>query len=746
MADELLIKINADAKNVTKAFDDIRKQTEDLESTLGKVALVSGVAFAALTAEIFVSVHAFEEARKSSVQLTNALQNQGIFTEDLKNKYEEYANVVQAQTGIDNDAIIKAQAIAQSFLGQTEITQDLTNAIADLGATMDGNLNGAAEKIARTIGTGTNAFARQGLVISATATEAERMAKVLEFVQLKSGGLAAELNKADGFSKALATSFGNFQETIGARFAPLVELGRKALIGLFDAFTNNSALADIVVSLIAAGAAVSGLIAFAAAAVPAFLALGAAAAALGVSLNVAFLGLPLLIGAVTAAVVFLALNWEKSLNVIKSVSVSVVTLISELFSGLGKVLSGAFSFKTDEIKAGLAQIKASFTAAKDAGVSTFKELTTAQKTEQEVQNNDKKAAADKAAAIERAHQAILAATRKAEIDLFLLQNKNASAEIIALKQKEVETLKALGADKSAQEIAVLQERRTLIKNLQEQQQAEDLEKQLAFQQILADSKKGFQDQGIELDAGIRAERLAQIQATAQTEEGIERQLQENNLTTRINARNQELLDRKKYGVAVATINKAISSDEVQGIKSASSELVALSQSKNSSLKAIGKAAAIAQITIGTAESAVNIFKGFSTIPIVGPALGVIGAAAAVAFGAERIATVTSAATGGLIEGGIVGQDSVPALLEPGELVVPRKNFNDVVGSVQNGAQGSDNAEMLAALQSIDAKISTPQTTVIQGDVTADDSYIDALVRRISDAVEFRNAQIFGVTS
>src|ERR1035437_90430 len=236
---DLLITINADAKNATKAFDDIRAKTEDLESNLKDVALISGAAFAAFTAEIFFSVKAFEESRVSSIQLSTALQNQGIFTEDLKEKYEQYAQALQATSGVNSDSIEKAQAIAQSFLGQKEVTFDLTKAIVDLGAEMGGDLNAAAEKIARTIGTGTNAFARQGLVISSTATEAQRYQQVLEFVQTKAGGLADAFNQADGYTKALATSFQHFQETIGAGFAPIIENARLIAIAFFDAFTNH---------------------------------------------------------------------------------------------------------------------------------------------------------------------------------------------------------------------------------------------------------------------------------------------------------------------------------------------------------------------------------------------------------------------------------------------------------------------------------------------------------------------------
>ena len=42
---------------------------------------------------------------------------------------------------------------------------------------------------------------------------------------------------------------------------------------------------------------------------------------------------------------------------------------------------------------------------------------------------------------------------------------------------------------------------------------------------------------------------------------------------------------------------------------------------------------------------------------------------------------TGFALGGLVQGGVQGIDSVPALLQPGELVVPTKNFDEVIRSV-----------------------------------------------------------------
>lgn len=746
MANDLLIKINADAANAKKEFDNIRKKTEDLEDTLNKVAIVSGVAFAALTAEIYLSTKAFEDAEKSGVQLTNALQNQGIYTKELTQDYDKFAKVVQAKTGIDDDAIKKAQAIATTFLGQTKITQELTSSIADLGAFMGGDLNGAAEKIARTISTGTNAFARQGLVISESATESERYAQVLEFVRTKAGGLAEELNKADGFSQALATSFGNFQEAIGSRFAPIVAAIRKSFIAFFDYLSNSPALTDFIVALISGAAAVTGIIAAIAAAVPVFLALSAAATALGVSLNVAFLGIPLIIGAVIAAVTLLALNWDKSMASIKAVSTGVVSFLSELFGGLGSILSGAFNLDINQVKAGLAQVKGAFAKAKDDTVATYQEIREAQAEEDEKQNADKKVAADKAAAIERQHQANLRAIKKAETDLLRLQTENASAEIIELKTKEIAVLKSLDEQKSAQEIALYQQQREQIKALQVQAQEEDLQEIAAFEQLRQETEAELNAQGIQITAELRAQELTDLRAHLLTEAEAERQIQTDILKSKTDARNKELLDRKKYGETVAKLNTILGSEEVKGVQAASAELVALQQSKNQTLKTIGKAAAISQITISTAQAAMDIYKGFATIPIVGPALGVAGAAAAVAFGAERIGQVTAAADGGLIEGGISGRDSVPALLMPGELVVPKKNFNDVVGNIQSGGEGGNMSEVLNELKQINEKFSNPQNFTFTGDLIADESYIDRITSKISDAIEFRNARFFGVTA
>lgn len=751
MASDLMININANAKNAQKAFDDVRAKTEDLEKQLEKVALVSGVAFAGLTATIYTSVRAYEEQQKESIRLTNALQNQGIYTRELKEEYEAYANAIETASGVAAGELNVAQAVAQSYLGKTKITQELTQAIADLAQTMGGDLNGAAEKIAITIGTGRNAFAKQGLEISATATEAERYAAVLQFVQMRAGGLASEMNVAGGYANTLRESFNSFQEEIGARFAPIISTARQILAGFFNLFKDNPVFTDITVSILAAATAVTGLITAGALGVIAFNSLTAAASTFGIALNLSMAGIPAIVGAVVAAFTFMALNIEKTMGVVMGAVAAITTSFAEMGRGIGKIFEGIFTLNPSLVDEGVVQIANFAQRAKEAAVNAYREQTADLYAETMKQDEIKRQQADREAAERARQQASLRAINAAELDLMRLQNENASQNLIGLKAKEIETLKAMEQEESAAKLALLRERRAAIVALIEEQQAEDIERQVAFAQLQQETQLELEQQGAQISTQLRESRLAEIQATAMTEAEIEKKIYEEALQKKVLQRNQEIMDRKKHGEAIAAINRVFNSDEVKVAKDLSSELVGLTQSRNDTLKTIGKAAAITQIGISSAESAMNVFRGFTATvpPPLGPILGAAGAAAAIAFGGERISQVVAANKGGVITGGIPGRDSVHAYLTPGELVTPEKNFEEVVGAVRMSRAGVFNegsGQIVSLLEEIKDVIAAARSIVIQGDILADENYIIALGKSISDAVENNKIRFFGVNA
>lgn len=84
------------------------------------------------------------------------------------------------------------------------------------------------------------------------------------------------------------------------------------------------------------------------------------------------------------------------------------------------------------------------------------------------------------------------------------------------------------------------------------------------------------------------------------------------------------------------------------------QLAQLSNSENSKMARIGKAAAIAQATINTYQAATEAYKSLAGIPYVGPALGAAAAAAAIAAGMANVAQIRSQNVGGYAEGGYTG--------------------------------------------------------------------------------------------
>jgi TP901 family phage tail tape measure protein len=176
-----------------------------------------------------------------------------------------------------------------------------------------------------------------------------------------------------------------------------------------------------------------------------------------------------------------------------------------------------------------------------------------------------------------------------------------------------------------------------------------------------------------------------------TDKQIREQIATEKLTEDIANKNQSLLEEKKYGSAVAKTNEFFRREDIKGVVAASGELVALANSKNATMKAIGKTAAHFNAFIATKEGAIKAYTSLVGIPIVGPALGIAAASALTAYGIEQQLAISRAAQGGIVPGGMGGsRDRIPMMLEPGELVTPKALVPDFIQSV--GRPNNNSAE------------------------------------------------------
>lgn len=690
MAD-LVIRIAGDVKGYSEALEEAGKQTEDLSSSLSTAAKGAAVVLAALTGEAFLALRAFGEAERASNSLTSALQQQGIYSKELQEKYEAQGKAIQKLTGLDGDAITAGQALMQGMIGQTQITGKLSEAVADLAVgRLKGDLTGAFEVAAKAINGNEAALRRMGIEVSLTSDRAENMRRVTEALQGSVGGLAASANQGLGTWDRLKTVFGDFQEEIGKRLAPAATKLIEILTKFFERLNDNGPLIDFIVSSGAAVAAVTSMIGIVASASMGFLKLKAALIAAQVStsaMKAAVIGLTSAVGIGLLLVLIgeIYLNWSAIWPRMQAVFAAFVRSTIDLLGALGTMLDGVFNLDLSKIKQGFTEAKQALSNGMTVYDAMLKiKLDERAKIEEDAENekdkrNDKKA--NERARKDREHRQLLLEIAKEKETLLAMQSEQASAASLQLQKEEIALLEQIADDKNKAIVGKLKERLDLVRAMQEEQQALELQQAVIFQTEILTKSDEFNALTADQQEKFMQANAMQLQSQILTEKTAREAAALDAVKAQVQTHNTFLKNQQQFGTAYALVNEIMNSNIYRGNKQAFGELAQLQRSSNSTLKSIGKVAAIANITMKTAESAMNVYAGFSTIPFVGPALGVAAAAAVVAFGAEQIATAMSAADGGLITGGIPGRDSVPVMAMPGELIVPTRNYEEVINAV-----------------------------------------------------------------
>jgi len=291
--------------------------------------------------------------------------------------------------------------------------------------------------------------------------------------------------------------------------------------------------------------------------------------------------------------------------------------------------------------------------------------------------------------------------------------KASSERLASIVRQENKVIAAENRRASEEELAIIKQR-DVVKKAQVEAANEDdkivkaalEERTVLHQNKLAELEKNYNDRKVErdrIDKGQKAEldlaakeaginlntefnelEREQLEEKIITEDELKAEVANRRLNEEIERRNQFIKDKTQFGETVAKINNFLNRSEIQGAEKAASQLVALQNSKNSELKAIGKAAALVRISIDTAQGAIGAYQSLASIPIVGPALGIVAAGALTAFGIEKAAEVTGAQSGGLVGSGVKGIDSQLFSLGRGELIAPDKSFDEVVEGTARG--------------------------------------------------------------
>lgn len=208
--------------------------------------LLLGASVAVVAKQLFdfgvKAFEAFAEAEQATNKLNQSLVQQGMYTAELSKQYRDLASELQKKSTFSDEEIMGAQATMQAYLGQTQISKELMKATLDLAAAKKMDLGSAAEMVAKSIGTGTNALARQGIELDANASKSEKLARVTDSLNSKFGGQAETAAQGTGSLKTLANVTGELMEKVGGALTPLIILLTEKISAMSQALDEATLL------------------------------------------------------------------------------------------------------------------------------------------------------------------------------------------------------------------------------------------------------------------------------------------------------------------------------------------------------------------------------------------------------------------------------------------------------------------------------------------------------------------------
>jgi len=150
---------------------------------------------------------ASDAQEKAEAALEQAMINTGRYTKDAFENLKIFASERQKMTIYGDEATLQATAILQAMTGLNEKgLKPLIEATQDFASAQRMDLVSAAELVAKTIGSETNALARYGIKLSDTNDKNQRAAELVTNVKSKFGGLSEQLARTDFGKLAIMTN------------------------------------------------------------------------------------------------------------------------------------------------------------------------------------------------------------------------------------------------------------------------------------------------------------------------------------------------------------------------------------------------------------------------------------------------------------------------------------------------------------------------------------------------------------
>jgi hypothetical protein len=227
-------------KAMKKAQRSIKKFGTNMQRTGKNLSRNLTLPLAAFAA---ASVKAFDTQAKAETKLLTALKGR----EDVQKRLIAQAKELQTQTLFGDEETIAAQAMLATMGLEEEAIMRLIPLVQDMATAKGMNLVQAADLVAKSVGSSTNALSRYGITITGAVGSQERLNTATEALNKAFGGQAEAVSKVGlGPLTQLKNILGDLSEDIGKIIMPTInDLAKEVKVlalrfdGLSDATKKN---------------------------------------------------------------------------------------------------------------------------------------------------------------------------------------------------------------------------------------------------------------------------------------------------------------------------------------------------------------------------------------------------------------------------------------------------------------------------------------------------------------------------
>ena len=348
------VKLGADISEFTNKMQKASRSFKKMGKNIQRAGKTMSMSLTApLTAFAAASIKAFDTQAKAEAKLMTALKGNEKAFKSLTTQARE----LQKVTIFGDEETMAAQSMLASMGLEEEAIKRLTPLIQDMATAKGMNLTAAADLVAKSVGSSTNALSRYGIQINGAVGSTERLDSAVLALQNQFDGQAKAAAKAGaGPLKQLSNRFGDLMEKIGEMLLPILNKLVSFLDSTITSFNNlDSGVKIAIVTLGGLLAAIGPLVLL-------FGGLVSVVSFFMTPLGAAIAG----IAALAAAAIYVSDNLEVLGQIGKMMAVS----LGNAFLNIGQMLITPFELAIDGINKvlsllGKEEFKNPFTSMKD---------------------------------------------------------------------------------------------------------------------------------------------------------------------------------------------------------------------------------------------------------------------------------------------------------------------------------------------------------------------------------------------